>query len=574
MQSFRKVNIKMYWLLLLLSVNGQKCGQLWEQCDGLDFKGPKCCQTGSICFKQDQWYSQCRPSSGGPGGADSGCGKLWDQCDGLDFKGSKCCQAGASCFKQDQWYSQCRPSSGGAGGADSGCGNLWDQCDGLDFKGPKCCQPGASCVKQDQWYSQCKPSSSDPSPTATYTVTITTTTTSTPSSGPTPPPSNEPRMLSPQQMNAFVKVNGTKLTLLDKTFYYSGTNSYELFYIPRPDIDSFFRDVVKTQGTVVRTWLFSDGKSFPAHPPNIGGIDYWFQDIDRATGEMYFNDDSETGLGRFDYVLASARAHGIKLIVTLTNNWQEFGGMDVYNDRVGSEKHYHSDFYSEKATKAQFKKYITHVLERTNQITNIKYKDDATIMAIELANEARCVGSNPGQYPPSPNCNSTTLTKWVDEISLFIKSIDKKHLVAIGDEGFFDNQATNGYPSAKEYPNAYSNIFDGTSGMDFYTNGKLPGVDILGIHSYLDSWGTRQDPLWLQNTMQWLKDHADMAKKIGKPLYLGEYGLEDPTQRKQDWPIIQKAMEDLDYAGTNTWIMLGDAFGGKCYPSKFLFIDM
>jgi mannan endo-1,4-beta-mannosidase len=29
----------------------------------------------------------------------------------------------------------------------------------------------------------------------------------------------------------------------------------------------------------------------------------------------------------FDIVVASAKAHGIKLIVSLTNNWSDYGGM-------------------------------------------------------------------------------------------------------------------------------------------------------------------------------------------------------------------------------------------------------
>ena len=43
-------------------------------------------------------------------------------------------------------------------------------------------------------------------------------------------------------------------------------------------------------------------------------------------------------------------------------------------------------------------------------------------------------------------CTAITITNWVKEISAFIKSIDHEHLVAIGDEGFYNN------PSAATEP--------------------------------------------------------------------------------------------------------------------------
>ena len=43
-------------------------------------------------------------------------------------------------------------------------------------------------------------------------------------------------------------------------------------------------------------------------------------------------------------------------------------------------------------------------------------------------------------------CTTTTITQWASEISAFIKSIDSNHLVAIGDEGFFNDQGNPSYP--------------------------------------------------------------------------------------------------------------------------------
>jgi len=49
-------------------------------------------------------------------------------------------------------------------------------------------------------------------------------------------------------------------------------------------------------------------------------------------------------------------------------------------------------------------------------------------MTWELANEPRCDSDPSGD----------TLVNWAAEISDFIKSVDGLHLVAVGDEGFYN----------------------------------------------------------------------------------------------------------------------------------------
>jgi mannan endo-1,4-beta-mannosidase len=65
---------------------------------------------------------------------------------------------------------------------------------------------------------------------------------------------------------------------------------------------------------VMRTWIF-----------NLGTNSVWFQQWNSATKTMTINDDATTGLGRMDYVIQQAQVAGIKLILSLTNNWSDYG---------------------------------------------------------------------------------------------------------------------------------------------------------------------------------------------------------------------------------------------------------
>jgi len=76
---------------------------------------------------------------------------------------------------------------------------------------------------------------------------------------------------------------------------------------------------------------------------------------------------------------------------------------------------------------------MSTVLNRTNSITGVKYKDDPTVFSWELANEPRCINAS---LPTSGTCTADTSSTGASEMSTYAKSIDSNHMVSIGDEGF------------------------------------------------------------------------------------------------------------------------------------------
>lgn len=89
---------------------------------------------------------------------------------------------------------------------------------------------------------------------------------------------------------------------------------------------------------VIRTWAFHENNrtfvsgGLPKY--NTGG---------EETVMQFFNADGtvDIDLGVLDVVIEAAEATGIKLILALTNNWADYGGMDVYTVNLGGK--YHDD---------------------------------------------------------------------------------------------------------------------------------------------------------------------------------------------------------------------------------------
>ncbi|HYN95773.1 MAG TPA: cellulase family glycosylhydrolase [Pilimelia sp.] len=342
----------------------------------------------------------------------------------------------------------------------------------------------------------------------------------------------------------FVTRHGATLKLDGQKFRFGGTNNYYLMYKSRTMVDDVFADAKAAGFPVMRTWGFIDiGNADGTN--SVAGIQdgVYFQYWD-GTKPAY--NDGENGLQRLDYVLAAAKAAGVKLVIPLTNNWRDFGGMDQYVRWRGGQ--YHDDFYTDEVIKGWYKDWIAHVLNRTNSITGVRYADDPTVMTWELGNEPRCKGS--GVYPPSPTCSTDVLTSWADEMSRYIKSLDRKHLVSVGDEGFFCDD-----PASTDW------TLNCGEGVDTVRFAALPAIDVMSYHLYPDAWG--KDAAW---GTDWIRRHSAEAKRIGKPVMLGEFGQHDKAVRNTVYKEWTDAVISSGGTGFLYWILSGIQDDGTLYP--------
>ncbi|MFF4649241.1 cellulase family glycosylhydrolase [Streptomyces sp. NPDC001380] len=224
---------------------------------------------------------------------------------------------------------------------------------------------------------------------------------------------------------------------------------------------------------------------------------------------------------------------------------------DSYGDGV-----HHDRFYTERAIRDCYKAYAAHVLRRRNRYTGLRYRDDPTVMAWELANEPRCRSDRSG----------ATLLAWAAEMSAHVKRLAPRQLVAVGDEGFYGEAGRDDYP--------YSD-YEGTPWRKLVA---LPHVDYATCHLYPQGWGEHPggkpgtDPVaW---GTRWITDHVADARALGKPVVLEEFGLAidagrgvpDVAARDAGYAAWTRAVEEHGGAGSQFWILTSRVDDGSFYP--------
>lgn len=118
-------------------------------------------------------------------------------------------------------------------------------------------------------------------------------------------------------------------------------------------------------------------------------------------------------------------------------------------------------WYTNKKCQDQYQKYIKTVISQ--------HKDSPAVFAWQLANEPRCSG-----------CNVSVVTQWARKTSKYIKSLDSKHMVAVGDEGFGMNVKMGEFKDSSDYPYEF---YEGTDSASLIA---LPDIDVGTFHLYPD----------------------------------------------------------------------------------------
>ncbi|KAL0396447.1 UNVERIFIED_CONTAM: Mannan endo-1,4-beta-mannosidase 4 [Sesamum calycinum] len=306
----------------------------------------------------------------------------------------------------------------------------------------------------------------------------------------------------------FVGTRGSQFIVNGRPFYFNGFNSYWLMYMAsdpstRVKVSDTFAQAAKYGMNVARTWAFSDGG---------------YRALQTAPGSGFCGVRSEEtwDLSNFEFGEQLGRFWREKQYV----QWARERGQYLNNE---------DEFFTNSIVKGYYKNHIKAVLNRVNTITGVAYKDDPTIFAWELMNEPRCQSDLSGK----------PIQEWVAEMSAYLKSMDKNHLLEIGMEGFYGESM----PEKKQNNPGYEVGTDllpiivflmSTSPQFIFTliNGTVSGSNDEAQDAFVEKW---------------IQAHIDDSKSILRKWECEVYGCarrRGPCGGALFWQVMAEGMEN------------------------------
>ncbi|HQZ81653.1 MAG TPA: cellulase family glycosylhydrolase [Pyrinomonadaceae bacterium] len=309
----------------------------------------------------------------------------------------------------------------------------------------------------------------------------------------------------------FVEVRGKKFVIGNAPYYFVGTNYWYGALLggetdKRRGIERLRRelDLLKSLGIDnLRVLAGAEGEGLLNGITRVGPA--------LQPEKRKFDDEALKGL---DLLLAEMRKRDMRAVIYLSNNWEWSGGFQQYllwEKRIDPTlisrkpswdelRDTIKEFYLCPQCIAGYQAQAAKVISRRNSINRIEYVNDPTIMAWEIANEPR---------PMRPAVNAA-YAKFLSDTAALIRTLDPKHLITIGHEGYI-----------------------GTESVELFEKvHAVANIDYLTIHIWPKNWGWLADAdldKALANaeveTRKYIDLNLAVADKLNKPLVIEEFGF-------------------------------------------------
>ena len=339
----------------------------------------------------------------------------------------------------------------------------------------------------------------------------------------------------------FARHRGGRFLVGNKPFRFVGANVAVMYRDEdRERMPETLRHAAQLGMKVVRVWAFGEGGPNDVKP--VGGD---FADWPRhhpfrfAPGQW-----NEEAFVHLDKVIAEAAKNGLYVQLCLTNWWRDTGGVtqylrwagvndaadDTYKFGINNEKAFL--FYSNPETRRLYREHIEKLATRRNTVTGIYYRDDPTIFAWELMNEAQVLT---GRWAER--------RAWFAEMSAYLKSLDPNHMITPGAWG---------YRSSSER-------------REWLADHAIPSIDYCDVHNYPrdDHDSFIDSPAALKD---FIENRAAAAFSLGKPLVMGEFGMNTDGYQGVSQVAWYRAFFDgnavAGAGGAMFWILTPDARRG------------
>lgn len=226
----------------------------------------------------------------------------------------------------------------------------------------------------------------------------------------------------------------------------------------------------------------------------------------------------EPTLGQFgnwdihDYVIYAAGQYGLRVIMTLVDNYDYYhGGKYTFLRWSGvSSANYGAAFYTNPTVVANFQNYVRELVGHFNPYTGRTWANDPTIAMWETGNELGGYIGREG-YPPA---------QWTQGIINAIRSIDSQHLIMDGSGGFYNYSTKETSPSL-----------------------QLAQIAVMSDHGY-------------PRNVALLNSQIPLALNAQKGFFVGEYDWTDATGGDSLGSYLN-AIESTNYLGDMIWNVMG-----------------
>jgi hypothetical protein len=298
----------------------------------------------------------------------------------------------------------------------------------------------------------------------------------------------------PDPKDVVVK-EGQHLYLDGKRWNSVGVNSYDLLEQPLNIVDERLASLAGSGYNTVRTWCFD----------RDGGL-------------------SDATLERLASTLASARERGLRIVCTIGNALPSFGGQPYFTPAG-------QDFFASPTARTRYRAQIRRLLDYRDP-SGVRMADQQAVLAWDLLNEPR----------PNPTTPPGAVANWTDEMASYVGSLDQRHLVTIGAEGFGP-----GYP--------YDPGLIGLPGAEFEALCRIPAITLCSSHLYPIYL---RDPASSDDLGVVVQSWRDAAEKLDKPVFLEEvgYAYRDAgtfDARQAFYDNVARAINNSDVDGGLLW---------------------
>jgi mannan endo-1,4-beta-mannosidase len=333
--------------------------------------------------------------------------------------------------------------------------------------------------------------------------------------------------------DSFVTTRGTQFVLDGQPFYVTGVNNHYLSWGTDVEVARVLDDAVAMGANVVRTFL----QPVVGAPDGSSSRTIWHSlrpmssDLNTHGRYLLYWDSAKQAMAihvqdmaQIDCLIAEAGKRHLKLILAFMDFWAYTGGAYQMSSWYDLPTHQGAPydttnpaFFTDTRVLADYQRWVKFVVERINPLTEIAYRDDPTIFAWELMNEA--------------HAPIDLHRQWEIQMTAYVKSLDRNHLVGAGDD----------------YP-----IFD------------APGVDFVTWHGY---------PKYLGITPAQFDDKiistCRMALRSDRPVLLEEFGYalsnRNPDQAAAYSGWLDTIRNDPNCSGWIVWRLVSRQENGE-YP--------